>query len=166
MKRIFCLILSALLIFSLCACHQEEKIQKPVNFYYRTAEVTYGSSDGLIAVEVAESEGYTEVISLLNDYLKGPEDDSYQQTFPDGTWLLDAYIAGGTVYLEMNGSFAMLTGVDLSIGCACLAMTALELVDATAVCIYSVNATLDGAATITLTMDDLLLEDYYTPETT
>lgn len=167
MKRILCLILALASLALLCGCSSKKSnIQQPVNFYYRASEINYGSSDGLIRPEIAESSGYTEVQPLLNTYLKGPTTAEFTNPFLSGTYLLDAYVIGKTVYLELNATIADLSGFDLTIACACLTMTTLELVDATYVCISADGALMEGALSITMSLDDLILEDLYTPETT
>lgn len=167
MKRLFGLILTLALCLSLCACGSgKDKIQQPVNFYYRCSELSYDTSDGLIRAYVAEAAGYTEVLPLLRLYLQGTTDAAFTSTFPAGIQLLDAYVMGKTIYLELNESMADLTGIDLTIACACLTMTALELVDATNVCISANGAAMDGSPSITMSLNDLILQDLYTPETT
>ncbi len=167
MKRFLCLLLALILMLPLCACDsEEEKILEPVNFYYRRSEVDFAAENGLIAPYIAESAGYDEVIPLLQLYLDGCDEDEFHHTFPTGTELLDAYVRDKTLYLFLSADFARLSGVDLRIACACITMTALELVDATYVNISANGVPMDGSLTIILSLEDLILQDVYTPETT
>ena len=165
MKRFFCLLLSAIMLLTLFGCgSKEQKILEPINFYYRRSEIDFAAENALIAPLVVESAGFDEIIPLLKIYLRGCEDDQFHHTFPTGTELVDAYVRGHTLYLFLSSDFARLTGIDLSIACACITMTALELVDATYVCISANDVALDGAQSVTLSMEDLILEDTFIPE--
>ncbi len=161
MKKTVCFLLVLTLILGICGCKpKEDPILRPVNFYYRTAQLTYGAPDGLIRAWVVESSGYEEdLLGLLNKYLKGPQDNSYHVTFPASTKLLSISFSEQTAYLQLNESFSWLSGLDLTIASACLAKTAMELTGATAICISAENSTLDGAGMIIMDEKSILLVD-------
>lgn len=167
MKRFIIFHLTAALLFGLCACQPENPPpRQPVNFYYRNTEITYGSDSGVISAQVSEGAGYTDPIDLLNKYLKGPSDSTHDATFPASTKILDMTVQGDTAYLKMNTSLARLTGIDLTIACACITMTTIELTGVTTVTISANGETLDGSDFITMDRSKLMLLDVYTPEAT
>ena len=168
MKRILSLALVVLLCLIFPGCSGEtEKPRQPVNFYYRRAELTYGSVDSLIAPVEAEAAGYEDdTVDLLNTYLRGVGGAGFEPTFPVGTKLLSMGILDGTAHLQVTSSLARISGIDLTVACACLSLTVMELTGAQAVCITAANETLDGNPSVTMTMDTLLLLDLYEPEPT
>ena len=162
MKKLLSLLLCAALLLPLLGCHEEaEKPQQPVNFYYRRAETQFGSAQGVIAPQVSEGAGYADTAALLNAYLKGPSDPAFDNTFPASTKVLSLSVEDGTAYVRLNDSLSLFTGYRLTVACACITLTVLELTDAEAVCITAANEQLDGAASVTMDRASLLLLDLY-----
>lgn len=161
MKRIFCLILAISLLFLLPGCKdKEEPILEPVNFYYRNAEISFDSSNGLISAQVTESAGYDrKFLDIINFYLKGPIQDHYNRTFPTGTQALSLEFIGANAQVVVTNDFARLSGIDLSIACACLSMTVMELTSSSSVTIRAESTTLGGNDSITMGIDNILLFD-------
>ena len=161
MKRIFCLILAISLLFLLPGCKdKEEPILEPVNFYYRNANISYDSSTGLISAQETESAGYDRnFLDILNLYLKGPIQDSFDHTFPSGTKALSLEFIGANAQIVVSNDFSRLSGIDLSIACACLSMTVMELTNSSSVTIRAESAPLGGNDSITMGIDNILLFD-------
>ena len=168
MKRSICLLLLPILFLGILGCQQDQpKLQAPVQFYYPRLEPTYGSSDSLIAPVPTESMSYGgDALALLNLYLSGPQDPAFTSPFPSGCRLLSLSVTDGTAYLQLDPSLAQLTGIDLTLACACLTLTAMELTRSEAVCISAKDAVLDGAPQILMDRSCLTLLDVYIPETT
>lgn len=167
MKRLICFALAILFSMQLCSCKQEkEKIQKPVNFYYRNSETSYGSERGVISPQVAESEGIDNQIDILNKYLRGATDTSHVATFPASTKLLELTVIENTAYLKMNDALARLTGMELTVACACITLTVMDLTGVSNVNIRTSNEPLDGSESINMNLENVMLLDLYTPETT
>lgn len=167
MKKFICLLMTVVLCAGLCACRRESvKLQEPVNFYYRNSTVTYGDADSLISAQESESAGYEDLVDLLNEYLKGPESSEFDTTFPASTKVLDLTVQGDTAYLGMNDSLSRLSGIDLTIACACITLTTAELTGVDTVTISASNETLDGAASITMNVNDLIFSDQSAPDAT
>lgn len=167
MKRIIALLLVMILCLSFWGCEEKEtvKIEKPVSFYYRRAQINYGSDDGVIAFCIGEGAGYEEDLTgLLNVYLHNTDDPAFSRTFPAGSQLIKLTITDGVAEIQLNNLFARHTGIDLTIACACLSLTVMELTQVETVCISTTSATLDGAESITMTADSILLLDLYEPE--
>ena len=165
MKRIICLILVLATLTLLCSCKENnEEILEPVNFYYRKADITFGCDDGVIGAYIAESAGCNGMEEILQLYLQGCNDSQFNDFFPSGTMLKEAKVQGQTAYLTLSSDFARLTGTDLTIACACLTMTTMELVDVTFVCINANGVPMDGSMNITLSRKDLILLDTTQPK--
>lgn len=167
MKKIIAFLLVMILCLSFWGCAQKDtvRIEKPVSFYYRRAEISYGSGDGVIAICISEGAGYEEdLLGLLNVYLRNSDDPAFVRTFPADSQLIKLKITDGVAEVQLNNLFARHTGIDLTIACACLSLTVMELTQVETVCISTTSATLDGAESITMTADSILLLDLYEPE--
>lgn len=161
MKKTLCVIFVLALLLSLPACSSsKEKIQDPVFFYYRQAELDYGTTPGVLNKEAREAAGHRQDYSyLLSVYLKGPEDFALYSPFPRNTTLKSFSLQDGTAFVNLSFSFSTLTGLDLSIACACITLTVCEMTGAQQVTIRAENALLDGNPQITMTPDSLLMLD-------
>ena len=161
MKRLIPLLLIFALLLSLSACQtKQEKFQVPVNFYFPRQEATFGSADSLIAPVTAEGMGYSgDPVGLLTVYLQGPKDNRYRSPFPTGTKIESMELVNGIVRLTMNEAFADLTGLDLTIACACLTLTVLDLTQANSVRISVAGTTLNGESYIRMDRSTLTLLD-------
>ena len=151
MKKRIAYFLAIVLLLGLCGCGQEAvKLHTPVNFYYLRVEPTYGSSDSLIAPVATEGFGYSgREAALLELYLTtAPDSEQYYSPFPADLKLLALDISGSTADIQLDKSFAKLTGMDLTLACACLTLTVLDLTEVETVRITAKNATLDGVAQI------------------
>lgn len=134
--------------------------QTTPRFYYLKNDIEFSGATSVIA---SESNGGIDtsgpLLTVLEEYLKGPNDGSLHSPFPEGIQIYTAEQREETVILEFNAVLADLTGMDLTLACACASMTCLELTDAQNVSIRARGATLDGATQITMDADSLLLLD-------
>lgn len=158
MKRSICCILVFSLIIFLSGCipsNAEESIQ----FYYLRSKYAYGSVDSVIAVEVRDLPENNNINELLIQYLKGPLDSSLESPFPVDTMLIQLNSNGTIIHITLSDHIGKLTGVPLSLACACLAKTAMELTGAKTVQISADTLALNGKDFITVEIDDILLMD-------
>lgn len=161
MKRICSLILILSLALALGACTQNSSdFDQPVSFYYLQSSMTHGSADSVIAAELREGSIYgSETYAFLEAYLLGPETPALTSPFPSGTTLIYADIYYDTLYITLDDSFAQLTGIDMTLACACITKTCLEFTDVLTVQIRAENELLDGRQYISMDADSLLLLD-------
>lgn len=161
MKRIIAAVLTVSIFLCFSACEQESvKIQDPVNFYYRRSELVFGADDGVIAPQPAESAGHEEdYIWLLKEYLKGPTSDGFARTFPFGTNLLSLTLEDNNADVLLTAAFSQLHDMELTIACACITMTVIELTGVETVTIHTNYANLDGVSQIIMDSSCLLLID-------
>lgn len=165
MKRLICILLCLFLIVMSSACAQQQsEFTDPVAFYYLRVQdpdsIHHGSIDSIIAPDIREGHdlrGNTEL--LLQRYLSGPVSDTCRSPFPVGTYLVQYEMDGTTLSVTLSDHVARLTGMDLTLACACMTRTLLDLTDANAVRIQAETLYLDGKASITMNQSILVLLD-------
>lgn len=156
MKRLIALLCAAALVLGLTACDARRNSDSEARFYYRTARVDYAAGESPIAPELRAAEG--DLPAVLQQYLNGPEDSEYISPFPKNLTLIDCRQSGDTLELVLGEQFAALSGVDLTVARACIALTGLELTNTGRVSIRVENAPED-AVPVVLTREELLLYD-------
>lgn len=167
MKRWICFLL-VILCLPLWGCQEEETpLLDPFNGYYRRAELFHGSTDSVVAPLPIEGVGLkNDPMMLLNVYLTMETDPYYAPTFPEGTEILIMELEDGTADILLSSAISQLTGLDLTIACACLTKTVIELTGVDSVIIRARGTTLDGASYITMDLSSIYFLDDYVPETT
>ncbi len=157
MKRMFSLLLLVLL---LAGCSKTPAMESPKTFYYCRRDIQFHSEEGVLVGEVRETAACEQsLLPLLDLYLSGPELEDLYCPIPENAKVLDAVLEDGNLVITMSPQFAGLTGIELSLACHCLGLTAIELQPAQAVTIRCDDHRLDGAAAITIKEADLLLVD-------
>lgn len=157
MRRFLLLTLALVLTLSCFACSTPGQ---PGRFYYLRSEVGFDGSDGVISSESRELSGLTDdPTALLKDYFEGPRSRDLRSPFPRQTQLLECSIQNNTLLLELDASFADLSGIDLTLACACIAKTAFEHLNVSEIHLRASGALLNGRETVILREGDILLED-------
>lgn len=167
MKRTLCLILGFLILllcFSGCQPEEPEMID-PVNFYYCNDPITFYGQNDVIVPEIRESDGYDDFADLIELYLRGPVAEGFSAPFPRGTAVHTLFQENGKIFITLSSQFASLTGIDLTLSCACISMTLLELTTADTIVISADGSMLDGSESITMTKASLSLLDFHAPQT-
>ena len=161
MKKLLCVILPLVLLLSLASCStSKDSIEDPVHFYYRELEMKYGTEPGVIGKEVRDAQGRRQDYSyLLSLYLKGPASYSLYSPFPANTSIKSFSLQEGNASVHLSSSFAGLTGLDLTLACACITITVCEMTGAQQVTISAADALLDGNSNITMSQEDIVLLD-------
>lgn len=159
MRKTALLLIAFILCFSLFGCVQAPQMDKPVTFYYRVAQLSYETDDTVIASEVREAAQMGSLSAIVQVYLAGPQTDTLANPFPAGLILKNLSCDDSTVYITVSSELADLTGLSLTIACGCMTMTLLELTGMETVCITAEDALLDGAKSITMDKNSLLLFD-------
>lgn len=159
MKRLICLVLLAALFLPGCDS-QEKEFVEPVNFYFLKADVAYFSSDGVIAQEIREAKGHRQDYEyLLEMYLRGPESTEVKRVFPKNVELVRFELSEDRALVILNDASARLTGLDLTIACACLTATVCDMTGVQTVTVRAETQLLDGSKSITMNREHLLLLD-------
>lgn len=159
MKKIFCVLLIFALLLPLAACGRDE-LREPGNFYYRRTETAFGEADPVIAPEQKELSAWSrEPQSLLALYFAGPTTEALVAPYPRDTRVVRWDITDSTLTLTMNDAFAAMTGVELTLACACITKTFLELLPVEQVRFQAESALLDGDKSLLFSHDLIRLSD-------
>ena len=163
MKKCISFLLCLCLLASFWGCApRTEAPQVPVRFYYpRTVDtIQYTASGGAFTYEDRESAGYTDNLPyLLNLYFRGPADSTLRNPFPTATSVTELKVYGNYAFLTVSDSFAQLTGMDLTVACACLTLTVTELTGAETLCLSTNSQLLDNHERLLLQAKDFLFMD-------
>lgn len=155
MKKFLTFLLCMVCLLSACGTSQP-KIEDPVTFYYPRTEYVFGQTDSIIASETRKAPQIkTNLSTQLSEYLQGPASADLRNPFPADTEILGIRLDSGILQLTMNDKFSKLSGMELTIACACLTKTGIELTGCKTVQIV-IDGTLPDTQRI-ITMNDLTL---------
>ena len=155
MKKQFCIFLTLLLVLSLWGCGKSAK-ENTVPFYYPRQTPVFNAKNGVIASENREIGDSGDLSEILTLYLAGPLDNALVSPFPSQNRLLEVSLENGTLTVLLSQHFSTLDGTKMTIACACLAKTCLELTDAQQVTIISDSFSITlNSASITLFDDSM-----------
>lgn len=161
MKHRISLILIISILLCLCSCAKDTRPAKsPVNFYYLGKEISYDGESEILLSEEREGAGYeADVEGLLTQYLKGPISESLRSPFPANVSVSRYATTANFVILELSDEFAQLTGIDLTVACACLSRTLFDLTQLDQILISATGTQLDGQASISFDLNDIYFVD-------
>ena len=159
MKRLMGFLLCLLLVLGCTGCKDAPEGNPPLNFYYRTASLSFSAGSTSIKKEARDVPEQDSWAQVLNIYLAGPEDSSLRSPFPANLQTVKTTMENKTVYITVTRELAALTGLDLTLACSCLALTCLELTGAQTVVISAEGELLFGQKSITMTKDTLLISN-------
>lgn len=160
MKKTTVCILLLVLFLSLTGCHND--LNEPANFYYprQTDNIQFGVANGLVTVEQRELTGHTgDLQYILSLYLLGPLDTGLYSPFPEGTVLETILLEEGVLTVSLSEDFSQLSGMELTIACACLSSTCFDLADAAQIVILSPKTELYPQVEVTMERNCLTLLD-------
>lgn len=172
MARRMTAILLCLCVLVLCGCQMQPDsagIRKPVKFYYKVNQPvgTQAVAEQAVDCEQREAAGHeTDYRWLLDAYFEGPSQENLVAPFPKSTTLRAAALDNGTMYVDVSKDLAELTGIDLTLACSCIFLTCMEFDGVQAVSITANGESMDGKQMITLSAEDLFLEDQSGYDTT
>jgi hypothetical protein len=161
MKRLTCIILALAILLVLCACNNKQNTASdPVNFYYRTTSVIYGSDSSIITAEIRDAQGYSnDYTYLIEQYLNGPKTYDCISPFPAGTTMEEFSISGNKAQILLSPHLLVLSSSELMVACACLTKTIIGLTGVDIVQISAENGKLNNQEFITLTSDSFAYLD-------
>ena len=161
MKRIISVLLLLTLALTFVSCkNKQDDIETPVLFYYCTQSAHKDSKMPVFEAEIRDATSFDgDLLSILNLYFKGPATDELATPFPSGTHVLSVIREDTDIVLTISSSFGELTGLDLSIACAAVSMTIIELTQCESVIICAQDMLLDGAEQIVISANMLYMDD-------
>lgn len=157
--RLIAILLSLALLLSACSFPGS---QETVTFYYPRdpQQKSNTPSDTFYTAERREITGQTtNVRYLLSLYLQGPLDDQSFSPFPEGTRLVMLDIHNGQYFVQLSQEFSQLSGIDLTVACACISLTCFNMADVDRVTVITPASGDHPAVEMTLTREDLTLMD-------
>lgn len=154
------LLILVILITGMGCTPKAAQPEKPVNFYYPAVTTVYDGKTPVIQPEIRDGVGYEGGIAgLISLYLKGPSSDTLRSPFPQGVSVIRFSSTSNTATLELSQEFSQLSGIDLTLACACIANTLFDLTELDRVQIFAADSQLDGQASISLDRDDIYYMD-------
>jgi spore germination protein GerM len=159
MKRIISAFLILFFLFSLSACKSDaENIRNPITYYYQSANTDYTSVNGMIVAELREASGHIDEYGfLIEQYLNGPRSTKCISPFPAGITLEEFELEANKAMLTLSPHITTLSGAELMFACVCLTKTVSELTGVRSVQIATVDGTINGNSSITLTPNSFVI---------
>lgn len=131
-----------------------------IRFYYCSANMDYGPEDMAVKPETRkETLDPLAYAQLVEKYLEGPVSSSLHSPFPEGTKLVSITVDQQAANIVLTNDFASLTGIDLTVACACLSLTVREITGCAKVQISAENTLLDNKQAITMDTNELVFMD-------
>ena len=161
MRKMLCICLALLLVFSGCVHSPEVSESGGVRFYYRdNREEAYFSETGIMASEVYSNHQEQQSLEeLLEVYLQGPFSSELISPFPKDLQLMDTQILSDEITLTFDDSLASLTAVGLSVAAGCIARTLWEYGGYETVILKTQTQLLNGKKQLVLHPASLVLHD-------
>lgn len=148
MKRLISLVL-ALLLLSGCGIIGE-RIKDPVTFYYIRADYQKDMGEVIVS-EIREASGHKDDLPyLLALYSMGPASDDLQAPFPANIRILPTEHTDAGIVLSLSDTLENMTDAEYTLGSACLALTCMELTNASQITVVS------GGRSITINRDNIV----------
>lgn len=166
MRKLLSVILLLTILFCLFGCvRQDTAPLQQTTFYYCRKNITFDGSNNVFAPEVRACSADGDIVSIMNDFLAGPESDKLYSPFPASTQILSVDRIGTTLTVVFSPQLSRLTGPDLMLACVCTAMTLFDMTQAETVIITADGMLLDGRESVMLSPDRLVFTDNLPPET-
>ena len=160
MKRLTFFIVVVLLVL-LTGCYNATEIDSNiVTFYYIHNEIEYGTSSGVITPMTVEAKpDAKKKKKLLTIYFNGPTNYECISPFPAGITLEELQINRDKAQLLLSPHMATISGLELTVSLACLTRTVIEMTNVRTVEIRIQNNQIDGADSITLSLNNFTYFD-------
>ncbi len=156
-QHVLALALAAALL--LCACGAPSAQSGALySVYYRTELSQSGGADAVCAVGTrAEGESAERIASaLLRRMLAGTQDGGVSP-LPEGTQVLDVAIDDGVAVVNLSAEYTRLSGMDLTLADACIALTLSQLPEVERVSVLAQGQPLPYRERQSMAAEDLLL---------
>ena len=148
MKRLISLVL-ALLLLSGCGIIGE-RIKDPVTFYYIRADYQKDMGEVIVS-EIWEASGHKDDLPyLLALYSMGPASDDLRAPFPANIRILPTEHTDAGIVLSLSDTLENMTDAEYTLGSACLALTCMEMTNASQITVVS------GVRSSTINRDNIV----------
>ncbi|WP_297232854.1 GerMN domain-containing protein [uncultured Flavonifractor sp.] len=157
-KRSAVLLLCAALLAAGGCAHRESGSGKGQEYLIYYSALSNRESESAVAGEHrALSAGQETVPALMSLLLSQPESAGLTSPFPSGLRLLDWQLEEGRLHLDLSDHYYSLSGVDLTLADACLALTFCQLEEVDSVYVTVEGHELPYRAAQQLSMENILL---------
>lgn len=162
MKRLLSILLALTMLWGLVSCGHDAS--SAVTFYYPKdlSQPDNSGHEEFYATEIRKHEDSQDLHHFISAYLKGPLDAELVSPFPRNTVLVDLELLDDLLVIHLSKEFSQLSGIRLTIACACLSLTVFGLTEAAVVRIVSPATGKYPAVDITIRQADLILTDTVT----
>lgn len=162
MRKMLCICLALLLVFSGCMLQPDAEGNDGIRFYYRNnLEEAYFSETGIMAFETRSIRFEQQSIAgLMEVYLQGPVSSELTSPFPKDLQLIETQILPGEITLTFDDSLASLSSVGLRVAAGCIARTLWEYGGYETVILKAQTQPLDGYDQLVLYPEELVLRDH------
>ncbi len=149
-----------LCLLLLAGCAHPLTFSAPGTFYYCRTEPVFSGTEGIVAPEERElSQAGGSLEALVELYCAGPEDPTLFSPLPRDCQARQVQLERDTLRLQFDQSLAQLSGIELTLVCACLAQTFLPLTGAQKLVLTAQNTLLSGQSALTCSLQDLDFQD-------
>ncbi len=161
MRRCLIFLLGLSILFSLIACVAEAPdLTASTNFFYRRVEPDYDAVDGMIASERRNILGVEDNLkAMLQLYFDGPQDAALISPFPKNLTVSHIWQQDTGILLDLSPELQTMSGIDLTLACACISMTCFDLTEAETVSLRVPGQLLNGQPILSMSRANLLLYD-------
>ena len=150
MKRMISMVLLLCIFLSGCGIFSE-RIKEPVTFYYIREDYPKDMGN-VIASEHREAAGHKgDLPYLLALYTMGPSTEGLRSPFTENTKIIPTEHTESGVVLSISGSTETMTDAEYTLASACLAMTCMELANASQITVVC------NDRSVTINHDNLIL---------
>ncbi len=155
-----CAICMALLLWGCVDSKGDSDMKLPFRFYYRTTEEPGVLNQEPMNYELREVYGHeTDYRWVLDQYFQGPQSDNLAAPFQKTTKLIQVTLVDGQMKLVVSDDLGGLSGIDLTIACACITRTCLGFEGVESVSISAESVALAGKSAIVMHPGNMMLED-------
>ena len=151
------LLCAALLTAGGCASRENGGGTGQTYLVYYSALSNQTSESAVAGERRTLSGGQEAVTALLDLLLSQPQSAGLTSPFPSGLQLLDWQLEEGRLHLDLSDHYYSLSGVDLTLADACLALTFCQLEDVDSVYVTVEGHELPYRTTQQLSMENILL---------
>lgn len=160
MKRLTATVLALCLLIGWTGCGTQVP-QETVSFYYLRSQPRFSGDDGVLAPEARLAAGLDleNPAEVLNAYLEGPESAELESPVPRDTAVVEVKRIHDSLHINFSSEFSQLSGIDLTLACACVSRTCMELCGVDTVRIRANGALLNGSTYVVMSRENLKLAD-------
>ena len=152
--------LCVLMVFSLLGCTGKDNLNLPVAFYYPVVNIDHNNTQKVFDKEIRECAEFSDnIVLLLNEYVKGPENENLYNPFPMDGRIVDSKREGNVLTLHLSEQFSSLALNKLSLSIACLAQTVFAYTSAPVLVLIPNGTFIDGSTYRTFTADSFIYSD-------